>query len=267
MTVGRFGNEVYVDSSLSATNGFLQKSRYATEADPSRITFDYNRVGLLAGNTLTADQVAFSNIDVSTLAIEALTLQVTTSGPSAGATKIVNSLGEAVNLNYYEISSTTGALSLSGWDSLDSNPGTVGAGWNVAGGASGLVLAETNLDGAAFADNAELNLGQAFDPLGAQNLRFFYGLTDGTFARGFVEYVAGELEGDHNKDGVVDAADYVAWRKAPGLFGGDPLGYTKWQQNFGATGSGGGQGGVVPEPAAIALLIITILGCGWRRSR
>ena len=64
-------------------------------------------------DTFAADQVQFSNIDVATSNINTLKLQVTTSGPSAGLTKIVNSLGQSVNLNYYEISSTTGAAKIS----------------------------------------------------------------------------------------------------------------------------------------------------------
>jgi hypothetical protein len=36
---------------------------------------------------------------------------------------------------------------------------------------------------------------------------------------------AAGVPGDHNDDGTVDAADYVAWRKAPGMFGGEPGGY------------------------------------------
>lgn len=258
MTIGRFGNEVYVDSSLSSAAGFLQKSRYATESDPGRITFNYNRVGLLAGNVLTADQVLFSNIDVSTSEIETLTLQVTTSGPSAGTTKIVNSLGAAVDLNYYEISSATGGLSLSGWDRLDPDTNVVGPGWNAAGGSSGLVISETNVAGALFNNNAELNLGTAFDPLSAQNLRFFYGLTDGTFVRGQVEYVAGGLDGDHNSDGAVNAADYVLWRKNPSAYGG-PGGYTLWRQNYGASLPGAG-GGAVPEPTTMTFLILAVVG-------
>jgi hypothetical protein len=268
MTIGRFGNEVYVDSALSSASGFSQKWRYATESDPARLTFNYNRVGILSGDVLAPDQVAFSNIDVSTSAIDTLTLQVTTSGPSAGSTKIVNSLGQAVNLNYYEISSATGGLSLSGWDSLDADANVVGPGWNVAGGASGLVLSESNLSGALLGNNAELTLGTAYDPLSAQNLRFFYGLTDGTFVRGLVEYVEGAgLEGDYNGDNIVNAADYVAWRKTPGAFGGDPGGYNTWRQNFGEAGPGAGGAQGVPEPTAIASVIVAMLGVGLMRRR
>ena len=46
---------------------------------------------------------------------------------------------------------------------------------------------------------------------------------------------------DYNGDGTVDAADYVAWRKNPGNFGGDPDGYNLWRTKFGEPdGSGGG---------------------------
>ncbi|MEX2546100.1 MAG: hypothetical protein WD316_13305 [Phycisphaeraceae bacterium] len=40
------------------------------------------------------------------------------------------------------------------------------------------------------------------------------------------------LEGDYNGDGVVDAADYVVWRKTDG----SAEGYNTWRTNFGATG-------------------------------
>ena len=48
------------------------------------------------------------------------------------------------------------------------------------------------------------------------------------------------LDGDHNADGVVDAADYVAWRKDPDNFGGDPAGYNDWVANFGESQLGSG---------------------------
>ena len=64
------------------------------------------------------------------------------------------------------------------------------------------------------------------------------------------------LPGDYNGDGKVNGADYVVWRKTST----DPNGYTVWRQNFGA-GGGAGSGanaGAVPEPTAIATLVI---GC------
>jgi hypothetical protein len=62
-------------------------------------------------------------------------------------------------------------------------------------------------------------------------------------------------DGDHNEDGTVNAADYVAWRKNPTAFGGDPDGYNLWRINFGEpNGSGGAIG--VPEPCTMLLLIV-----------
>jgi autotransporter-associated beta strand protein len=67
-------------------------------------------------------------------------------------------------------------------------------------------------------------------------------------------------DGDHNEDGIVDAADYVAWRKTPGDFGGDPGGYNTWVANFGEGGPGSGGGsGAVPEPSTVVLIGFTIL--------
>jgi hypothetical protein len=45
------------------------------------------------------------------------------------------------------------------------------------------------------------------------------------------------LTGDYNYSGVVDAADYVAWRKDPANFGGSG-GYATWRSQFGAGTSG-----------------------------
>jgi T5SS/PEP-CTERM-associated repeat protein len=69
---------------------------------------------------------------------------------------------------------------------------------------------------------------------------------------------AAGLTGDYNEDGVVDAADYVAWRKNPSAFGGNPNGYNQWRQNFGESNPGAGSGGAtgVPEPASWMLLAL-----------
>jgi autotransporter-associated beta strand protein len=86
------------------------------------------------------------------------------------------------------------------------------------------------------------------------------------------------LAGDYNDDGVVDAADYVIWRKAEGtmtVLPNDPIGgtiglahFNQWRGNFGATGAGSGSSssGSVPEPATWALVgICFAFGCCWRR--
>jgi hypothetical protein len=81
-----------------------------------------------------------------------------------------------------------------------------------------------------------------------------------------------QLEGDYNRDGIVDAADYVVWRKTVGtsnsLADGNGDGevdnedYLYWRQRFGNShGGGSGQSaGYVPEPSCLVLLgVSTIL--------
>jgi hypothetical protein len=67
------------------------------------------------------------------------------------------------------------------------------------------------------------------------------------------------LEGDYDKDGVVDTADYVLWRKNPANNGGAE-GFNTWRAHFGmTTGGGGGSAAMstpVPEPATVLHIIL-----------
>ncbi len=70
------------------------------------------------------------------------------------------------------------------------------------------------------------------------------------------------LAGDYNGDGVVDAADYVLWRKDPNAHGGAG-GYDTWRANFGATAGSGASlssNAAVPEPGTCGLLLCALLG-------
>jgi hypothetical protein len=78
-----------------------------------------------------------------------------------------------------------------------------------------------------------------------------------------LKVVAG-ISGDYNKDGTVDAADYVAWRKTDG----NAAGYNLWRTNFGkSTIVGAGAAGTsttqaaVPEPATFVLFMV--VATGW----
>ncbi len=63
------------------------------------------------------------------------------------------------------------------------------------------------------------------------------------------------LPGDFNGDNVVNAGDYVAWRKTGDI----AVGYNAWQVNFGETvGSGSAAAGTVPEPATALLLLLSL---------
>jgi hypothetical protein len=84
--------------------------------------------------------------------------------------------------------------------------------------------------------------------------------TSQLYTTGVLSVVAA-LAGDYNGDGVVDAADYVVWRKTDGT----PTGYNAWRANFGETAGGGGTGinssshRNVPEPASAASLLVAML--------
>jgi hypothetical protein len=100
------------------------------------------------------------------------------------------------------------------------------------------------------------------------------------------------IEGDYNGDGIVDAGDYIVWRKFENTAGfpGEVLGdgddgtetgtpdgivdesdYDFWVSRFGATTPLGGSGaasGAVPEPAGLILLAVAIVFIAtWARQR
>jgi hypothetical protein len=214
----------------------------------------FNAVGFLLNASTGAGTL--SNIDVS--APKELRLRVNT---NTGLTTITNATNVGFNINYYEIRSAGGALNLSGWNSLDDQDLTTGgAAWNEAGGSSGVILSEFNVQGTkSIAQSTSLSLGNAFNVGGAHDLTFAYAAPDGTLQTAWVEYFAG-LTGDYNNDGKVDAGDYVVWRKT-GINGAQ--GYTDWRANFGlppGSGSGAGLSGTsaVPEPAAFLLILAGI---------
>jgi autotransporter-associated beta strand protein len=80
-------------------------------------------------------------------------------------------------------------------------------------------------------------------------------------------------DADFNNDGIVDAADYVVWRKFNGAIGtgtpmtGDANGDTNvnatdrgiWRNTYGETGgAGASNGGSVPEPSSILLVVFAV---------
>ena len=74
------------------------------------------------------------------------------------------------------------------------------------------------------------------------------------------------LLGDYNHNGVVDAADYVVWRKTDGTQGG----YDLWRTHFGqvaGSGSGISMNTSVPEPTTLVLLMFAAVGCCLRQHR
>jgi hypothetical protein len=79
-----------------------------------------------------------------------------------------------------------------------------------------------------------------------------------------------DIDADYNSDGVVDAADYVVWRKNDG----SPPGYEAWRADFGKTfgaaagsSSTGPQSATVPEPSALMMLATGMLAAFLPRAR
>ena len=83
-----------------------------------------------------------------------------------------------------------------------------------------------------------------------------------------LSFLIRDVPGDFNADGVVDAADYVAWRRTDGT----AEGYSAWRSDFGL-GESANPGGLrgttaaVPEPAAWLLAVLAISGAIISRRR
>jgi probable HAF family extracellular repeat protein len=167
------------------------------------------------------------------------------------------------------------ANNVSGDGSVIVGRGTTTAGyeafrWTIGGGMERLwdVLIAQGVDPAS---DGWTRLTYARDLSADGNTIVGYGTRNGnTEAFVAVVPVVSELPGDFNHDGVIDAGDYVVWRKNDGTL----ESYNTWRANFGAT-LGNGVGGsvsrnAVPEPHILLLFTITVpslLGLGRSRSR
>jgi hypothetical protein len=91
---------------------------------------------------------------------------------------------------------------------------------------------------------------------------------------------SGNLAGDYNGDGAVDARDYTIWRDSLGAIGAnlpadgnnngsiDPGDYTVWKNNFGqGAGSGAASSSAVPEPATFMMLALATAVAALLRQR
>lgn len=193
---------------------------------------------------------------------------VLTIDPTTGMAAIQNeSPYFDVAIDAYTITSVDGRLKFANgqWMSLDDqNLGD----WDEADNVSANRVTEFNPSGETSLPGGGtiLNLGSLVDvsgdPIKAADFTFEFSLA------------GGELEGDYNGDGFVNAADYVAWRDRRG--GNEE--YSLWKQNFGGSGSSGpggvmqgivsigdlptlGAGGAsaVPEPSSLTGALVLLL--------
>ena len=197
--------------------------------------------------------------------------------------KLRNTSQTTVMIDGYDVASTAGSLSTTGWTSLD-DLNAAGGDWRESN-IDPFRLAELKQAGATtLSPGANLDLGSLFAG-GTQDLVFSFlqaGSTQPTIGAVIYQAFATAVPGDYNGDGVVNAADYTVWRDHLGQnFAltnevAAPLGqvtsadYDAWKQRFGNTsGSGAGGGAVavgVPEPNTLLLVCLSVLGVlGSRR--
>jgi beta-glucanase (GH16 family) len=126
----------------------------------------------------------------------------------------------------------------------------------------------------------------ALAPAGATEARLAFVFRQPGVAAGAVHVddvhfsiVPAALPGDYNQNGVVDASDYVLWRKTVGDEGpnlpadgdgnevvdDDDLEF--WRERFGNESNGGGGGIAVPEPSGMGWLIVAAFGIACSRTR
>ena len=116
------------------------------------------------------------------------------------------------NVDFYEIRSPGGTLNANGWNSL-ADQGV--AGWGEGGQSDDMLLVEANLtDSTVFGTGANRAIGNGYSAAtDARDLQFLYVTSSGIEIDGIVRYVQGSvLQGDYNKNGTVDAADYTVWK-------------------------------------------------------
>jgi hypothetical protein len=233
----------------------------------SGTSLDINGVLNLNTKTLTISGAGTININNTVTGLGSIANGATLG--TGGATGLAGDLSSTGTLaidiggaiaNSFDSWSVTGNATLSGVLSVDA----VG-GFTPGSGQSFTVLTAANVSAASLT-------------LGGPDAALFTLVKNPTSL--VLQAVAAAVAGDYNHNGVVDAADYLVWRKTNGQTvtagtGADgdgngivnSLDYSFWRTRFGNTsGSGSGlSGAAVPEPASalmalLAGLAITLVG-------
>lgn len=217
---------------------------------------------------------ALSDAEIRDLAgtVDALVLEV---DPITGAVAIINPSDEPISLDYYEIASSSGSLSASDWVPLQTQDradfpagGGTGDGWETLGPATDAQVVEGRLIGSSVVEaDGWVGLGNLAggDP---GDLTFVY--RDGeAFRTGRVTLADAGIEGDYNRDGLINAVDYALWRdregssivlptdSTPGTVNGTD--YLAWQSHYGT-----GPALAIPEPSTLSVVVVGLIVAGRR---
>jgi hypothetical protein len=241
------------------------------------------RVSLFGGVVNGGTDAYIDNVDVQvTVASNVMMfLEVNT---TTGQARIRNLTGESLPIDYYEITSASGALKNDTWTSLqDQNlagfPAGNGSGngWEESGGSSASVLSESFLIGnSAVANNASVSLGPAFNTAGAHDLVFQYAVVP-----------PAPLSSDFDNDGDADGSDFLTWQRGLGATGAaatpaagnadgdtdiDGADLAVWRGEFGGSGASGpgvlqlgfvryvtGAATAIPEPSTALLASLGVI--------
>lgn len=229
------------DKGIYASNEFGSNLAAPTNA---RIKWEYNQVGINGG---TNDGSILEGSGVSDTPAAGGDTATIASPTSNGPGGIFNDNGLAPHLLSIAITRLSNGLA------------------NVAYSIDGSVVLSDDIKSTDTGYNVLQPIPFSYDYVAFRDSKDFDFAIDDFKVEIFGSLATGGVQGDYNGNGVVDMADYVLWRNGgplqnEGASTGvvDAADYDFWRAHFGAT-SGSGRGLVgssVPEPAAIALLIV-----------
>jgi hypothetical protein len=219
---------------------------------------------LTLNDTTNASAAAGTSLDLNgVLNLNGQTLNISGSG-QINVNNTVTGLGSIVNgggLGTGGATGLSGNLTSTGTLDIDVGGGSTNSfdSWAVTGNAvlSGVLSVDavggfTPAAGQTFTVLTASSVSAGSLTLGGPDASMFSLIKTPTSL--VLQAIGAGVNGDHNEDGIVNAADYVLWRKNPAAHG-SASGYTDWRQNFGSSGSGSGAG-AVPEPTSMLLVLM-----------